>query len=308
MVNIKISSLAIIISSALALSACAPQQDVGVSDTPEVASDGSNSKTNTPLIIPEVIPGVPVGMENSDPQALLDSMATAPARDRIGALLAKVAPDLKIVSIEASPMKGIYQVLTEDIQLFYVSEDGTKLINGSMFDVITKQPVTENFKVDLRAERLKEFNREYLITYPAKGKPKGEVYVFTDISCSFCVKAHEEITEITAKGITVNYIPFPRNGAGADNPVADKKRQIWCSGNMRDALDKAKKGQPLTARTDCERAAAIQAGFDFGRSMQVNSTPSIFTSDGVQIGGFLEAEDLVQRVELVRDQAAARKN
>lgn len=304
MVNIKISSLAVTIVAALALSACTPPQN---SEVAKQTGEGP-AKTNTPSVIPEVVPGVPVGMENSDPQTLLNSMATAPAKDRIGALLAKVAPDLKVVSIEESPMKGIYQVLTEDVQLFYVSEDATKLINGTMFDVLTKQPITDNFKADLRAERLKEFDRKYVITYPAKGKAKSEIYVFTDISCSYCMRFHEEVPEITAKGITVNYIPFPRNGAAPGDQVADKMRQIWCSGDMKSALDKAKQGQNLDARTDCDRAAAIQTGFDFGRKLQVSSTPAIFTVEGVQIGGYLEAEDLVQRAELVRDRTAARKN
>jgi thiol:disulfide interchange protein DsbC len=94
---------------------------------------------------------------------------------------------------------------------------------------------------------------------------------------------------------------FPRTGP--DTESWDKAEQVWCAADRRDALTRAKKGEPLKSRKCGD--AAIKAQYELGGDLGVDSTPAIFTQNGDYIGGFLTPEELVQSVQESQNGAAA---
>ncbi|MDC9435736.1 thioredoxin fold domain-containing protein, partial [Clostridioides difficile] len=50
-----------------------------------------------------------------------------------------------------------------------------------------------------------------MIVYKAPDE-KHVITVFTDITCGYCHKLHEEMKDYNALGITVRYLAFPRQG------------------------------------------------------------------------------------------------
>ncbi len=55
--------------------------------------------------------------------------------------------------------------------------------------------------------------KKEMIVYKAP-QEKHVITVFTDITCGYCHKLHEQMADYNALGITVRYLAFPRQGAG----------------------------------------------------------------------------------------------
>ena len=121
----------------------------------------------------------------------------------VEAVKAKLSQTLgfKVASIKPSPMNGVIEVLT-DQGLFYASADGNFLLHGKMYglgDNVTN--LTEASLAQVRVEGMVKFS-DAMIVYPAKNE-KHVVTVFTDITCGYCRKMHEQIDDYNDKGITV---------------------------------------------------------------------------------------------------------
>ena len=76
-----------------------------------------------------------------------------------------------------------------------------------------------------------------MIVYPAKGKAKHVIYVFTDASCPYCHKLHENLPEINEKGIEVRYIAWPRG-----EQFMPTMEAVWCSADRKAAFNQAVQG------------------------------------------------------------------
>jgi len=127
---------------------------------------------------------------------------------------------------------------------------------------------------------------------------KYTITVFTDIECGYCRKLHGEIGELNRQGIAVEYLAFPRMGLGSQ----DHKDMIsvWCSSDRKRALTDAKAGKPVAPR-DCKNPVTME--FDVGQRIGVSGTPAIYSTEGVQLGGYLPPAAL--RAKL--DELAAKK-
>jgi thiol:disulfide interchange protein DsbC len=119
------------------------------------------------------------------------------------------------------------------------------------------------------------------------------VTVFTDIDCSFCRKFHSQIAEFNKAGVRVRYMAYPRTGPGTES--WRKAEAVWCSGDRRDSLTRAKRGEDVKAK-DCGDAA-IKAQWEMGDDLGVEGTPAVFTESGDYIGGYLTVPQLVQSVQ-----------
>jgi thiol:disulfide interchange protein DsbC len=112
--------------------------------------------------------------------------------------------------IQPSPVSGMSTVLT-DSGVLYVTDDGKHIIQGPMYDVSGAQPV--NVTNQLLVGKLNALSNE-MIVYKAP-KEQHVITVFTDITCGYCHKLHEQMSDYNALGITVRYLAFPRQGCRA---------------------------------------------------------------------------------------------
>jgi thiol:disulfide interchange protein DsbC len=173
--------------------------------------------------------------------------------------------------IQPSPVSGMSTVLT-DSGVLYVTDDGKHIIQGPMYDVSGAQPV--NVTNQLLVGKLNALTKE-MIVYKAP-KEQHVITVFTDITCGYCHKLHEQMSDYNALGITVRYLAFPRQGLQSQ---ADRNK----------ALDDAMNGkgvQPASCSVD------IAKHYTLGVQMGVNGTPAMVLSNGMVLPGYQGPKEL----------------
>jgi len=201
--------------------------------------------------------------------------------------LKKVIPSLEIKSIQATPVKGVYEV-TIGGDILYVSEDGKYLFQGHLIDVEARKDLTEAKLSEVRKQTLAALGEDQMITFKAD-KPKYDVFVFTDIDCGYCRKLHSEIDQYLAQGINIHYLFYPRAGIGSES--YKKAVTVWCSDDRQKALTEAKQGKKMEYKT-CDNPVKkhMQLGQDFG----ARGTPMIVTGKGTVFPGYVPASRLAQ--------------
>lgn len=201
---------------------------------------------------------------------------------------------LNIESIALSPLKGMYEVLT-DGGVIYANNDASYFVYGQLFE--TKNNIPVNLTERTLAKRNKamfdkSILKEDLIVYPAKNE-KHVVNVFTDTSCGYCVKLHSEMKDYNALGITVRYIPFPRSGERSAN--LEQMSAIWCADDKIKAMDLAKAGKFNEKSNKC--TDKVLKYMKVGNSMGVSGTPAILLEDGTILSGYMPAKQLISALE-----------
>jgi thiol:disulfide interchange protein DsbC len=211
--------------------------------------------------------------------------------------LAAVLPGVAIDHIADSPISGIYEIAV-GTNVAYVSDDGKYLLQGELFDLDSSENLTELSRSKARVDLLASVDPDTMIVFGPEDKPaEHRVIIFTDIDCGYCRKLHQEIKEINALGIEVEYLFFPRSGPGTES--WSKAGDVWCAQNRNEALTAAKAGSDVTARK-CE-GTPVQTHYDLGQRVGVRGTPAIFSESGVQLGGYLPAEALLGRLEALKN-------
>ncbi len=198
-------------------------------------------------------------------------------------LLAKLG--VQSTDVQPSPVKGISTVLT-DSGVLYVTDDGKHIIQGPMYDVSGAQPV--NVTNTLLAGKLNALEKE-MIVYKAP-QEKHVITVFTDITCGYCHKLHEQMSDYNALGITVRYLAFPRAGLGS--PSFRKIASAWCAKDPRAALTSLKNGEEIPENVCADNPVAAQ--MLLGEKVGVNGTPALVLEDGTLVPGYRPAKELAK--------------
>ena len=178
-------------------------------------------------------------------------------------------------------------------EIFYLTATGSHLINGEVFDLATRVNLTERSRGEARIGMLSQLNPREMITYPAKGKEKHVINVFTDIDCGYCRRLHREMAQYNDLGITVRYLAFPRSPAGSES--FNRSVSVWCARDRNKAMDDAKLNQRVSG-SPCENAP-VGKQQQLGQQMGVTGTPAILLSNGVLIPGYMPAARLLEAIE-----------
>ncbi|MFC0179356.1 bifunctional protein-disulfide isomerase/oxidoreductase DsbC [Thorsellia kenyensis] len=194
---------------------------------------------------------------------------------------------VNIKTIEESPLKGIKTVTTEQ-GVMLASEDGNFLFTGELYDLSGETPV--NYMIAKLKGEVDKLSDE-MIVYPAKNE-KFSITVFTDITCGYCQKLHEQINEYNDLGITVKYLAFPRQGPTSEN--ADNMQSVWCMAERNKAFDLATSGE-LPAKATCD--IDIKTHYNLGNQMGVTGTPAIITPNGNLVPGYLPPQDMLSMLQ-----------
>ena len=223
--------------------------------------------------------------------ALLGAFAFSASADEaaVEGAIKSLVPGAKIDSIAESQVPDFYQVVLQG-QVVYVSADGKFLLQGSVFDIDNKTDLTERARAEIRRTALAAVGPEQRIIFPAKD-PKYSITVFTDIDCGYCRKMHSEMAEYNKRGISVEYLFFPRAGIGSDS--YDKAVSVWCADDRNAAMTRAKNGAEPERKT-CDNPVAHD--YELGQKIAVTGTPAVVTSGGMQLGGYLPPEQLLMRL------------
>ena len=191
------------------------------------------------------------------------------------------------IDVKSSPISGIKTAVT-DQGVLYVTDDGKYAFQGKLYELTNNGPVDVAGKI--LVDKLNSYKNE-MIVYPAKNE-KYVVTVFMDITCHYCHLLHQQLKEYNDLGITVRYLAFPR--AGMNNQTAKQMEAIWTAKDPVFALNEAEKGN---LPKEVKIPNVVKKHYELGAQFGVNGTPSIVTSTGELIGGYLKPADLLSALE-----------
>ena len=203
-------------------------------------------------------------------------------------------PNIKINSIE-QVNDSFFEVTMQD-QLYYLTSDFKHLIVGNVIDFKTGKNLTENRLREERIKYLSSIDDKNIIVYKPE-KTKHTVTIFTDTSCPYCQKLHNEVNDLLLNDIEIRYVLFARNGN--DDDAYNDMVSIWCSENQKTSLDKAFNNNFLETKT-CVNP--IADNYLIARDLKVNGTPMIYMEDGSVIPGYVSSDKIIDALAEVVSQ------
>ena len=198
-------------------------------------------------------------------------------------------------SIEESAIPNMYQVMY-GTEVVYISADGKYFLAGDLINLETRENVSDVAKQSVRLGLLKRQDNKPVI-FKAKDE-KHVLTVFTDIDCPYCAKLHREVPQLNAKGISVEYLMFPR--AGLRSPSYTKAVSMWCADDNMQSMTDAKERKPIQSKT-CLNPIADQ--YNLGGEIGVTGTPALITETGRLIPGYMPADRLAAMLEVEKEKA-----
>ncbi len=197
-----------------------------------------------------------------------------------------------ITSIVATEMPNLYWVTFREVPPVFVSGDGLFLLQGDL-NKLGKGEVTnisDTLNTQENKRQITAIPEKELIIFSPASKPKAVIYAFTDVDCGYCRKMHSEINQVTAKGIEVRYIAWPRS----PEDVA-KNKAVWCSEDRQSAFTTATSGLSVQAPV-CDDP--VMHGRQVGMLVGVNGTPAVYDANGKYLGGYIPANNLAKILKI----------
>lgn len=195
---------------------------------------------------------------------------------------AKDEPKLQFSDFKTTPMPGIYQLRVDNGPRIYTDVTGSHFIMGEIYQVAPKQGfvnLVELERVVERKELMSAIPVDTMITYPAEGKEKGRINVFTDVNCGYCRKFHKNVLPALNKmGVSVSYYAYPVIGKQKSHK---QMMSAWCADDREAALADLKGGKSIEEKS-CDKHP-IDIHLQLGNALEVRGTPSIYLPDGEQI-------------------------
>ncbi|MEE8364744.1 MAG: thioredoxin fold domain-containing protein [Gammaproteobacteria bacterium] len=221
--------------------------------------------------------------------------ATDPGQPDITQLLKLRLGINELVTPVETEVKGVYQTRFGN-KFAYLIENGRYVFIGDMVDLQNGRNLTELSRREVVNQELSVVPASSLAVFPALASEKTILNVFTDTSCPYCRKLHEEIGFLQEAGITVRYFPYPRGGS--KGPGYQTLKQVWCADDKAEAMSIAKgtKVGDLPDTSDCAEASFVDEGFEMGKRLGITGTPSLFTEDGGRIVGYMPYKELIPKL------------
>ena len=205
--------------------------------------------------------------------------------------LAERLPDIKVTSINETPLEGIYELISSG-QIYYLSGDGRFVIEGELIDLEARKNLTTERLGSLHLALINDMDEAEMLVYKGESddpsKPNRSITVFTDVSCGYCRKLHTELDTFIESGVDVRYLLFPRAGLGT--PAAQALESVWCADDPQGAMTIAKSGGKVAEKT-CENP--IENHMAVAEQIGLRGTPLIYLDNGVRIPGYRSANELV---------------
>ena len=199
------------------------------------------------------------------------------ARENLRARLQEARPQLEIASIRDTPVSGIYEVISGG-GVYYVSADAHYLFSGDLINLEEGRNLTDDRRAELAHAVVSDLDRSDMVVFePANGPTENHLTVFTDHTCPYCQRLHDEVLEMVENyPVAVRYAMFPR--AGMDSAAADTLRNVWCADDPTRALTAAKAGESVPSRSsDCD--TPLDAHWQAAQAIGVRGTPYIVVGD-----------------------------
>lgn len=207
---------------------------------------------------------------------------------KIGAAI----PHMAVTGVKPGPFPGTFAVSLSNGPVLYTDANGDKLVAGELYSIQGQQLVNVQ-ELERQKERkpiLASLNKDDMIVFPAEGKQRGALYVFTDVDCGYCRQLHQEVPALNKAGVEVRYLAYPRAGIASES--YNKLARAWCADDPNTTLTRLKQGQNIGGKVCTDNPIAAQ--YQLGGEMGVRGTPAIFLESGEMIPGYKPAPELLK--------------
>lgn len=196
-------------------------------------------------------------------------------------------PGMQVRSITKTNIAGLYEVLADD-RIIYVDPNINYLIVGSVYDLATKQNLTE--------DRFRALNRIAFDSLPfeqsfkrVRGDGSRKLAMFSDADCPFCLRVEKELAGMN--NVTIYTFPFPIDSLHPDS--SSKSRRLWCAADRGKAWDAwFETGKLPDNKGDCPNP--VQANQQLGEKLKISATPTLIFVDGTVVPGALPLAQIEQ--------------
>ena len=138
----------------------------------------------------------------------------AATQDDIQVRLQKIDPRIEVVEVKESPVDNFYEVQLSSGDLLYVNKQNDYIFAGNLLEItdLGLVDLTEAAHSTIRTKKIQAVPVKEQIVFAAKGKTKAVIQIFTDSTCPYCSRLHEQVPELNQQGVEVRYLAFPRQG------------------------------------------------------------------------------------------------
>ena len=203
--------------------------------------------------------------------------------------LREARPDFEFGTLQPSSIEGYYEVSISNAQTIYASEDGRHFFWGELYFAEPGRFINaaEMARAEKRLEVLASLDKSEMIVFAPEGETRAVMTVFTDVTCGFCRKLHNQMAEMNDLGIEVRYMAYPRSGIKRDGNYTGEYTQTaraWCADDREAALTALKNGD-TTAGEVCEEPI-VSEHYRIGSQFGVDGTPAVILPDGSLLPGY----------------------
>ena len=210
--------------------------------------------------------------------------------DALRERIAESLPGLVPTSVAETPVDGLFELVV-DGQIYYVNESADYLLDGSLIELQTRTNVTEGRLGGIQSSLIEEMGEENMLIYEPEEPSERSITIFTDISCGYCRRLHEDIDALLDEGVRVRYLLFPRAGLGSQGHK--DLESVWCAEDPLAAMTAAKAGARITPAT-CENP--IESHVALAEQVGLRGTPLIYLDTGERVPGYREPDVLASMV------------
>lgn len=198
---------------------------------------------------------------------------------------------VKVEGVQPGPL-GLYEVRFRSsggTRIVYTDANATHIFLGKIYDTANDRDITEDRLRKLNAIKFDALPLEQAVKIQ-RGSGKRVMAMFSDPYCPACRQFEQTLQKVD--DITIYVFMFP-----VIHPeLSEQSKQVWCSPDRAKAwLDVALRGKPPTAKADC--ADPVAKNLQLGRSLGVNSTPTLVLANGERVTGGLNRADLLDLLD-----------
>lgn len=194
-----------------------------------------------------------------------------------------------IEGVQPGPIPGLWEVRFRDgrgVHVIYTDATAAHVFDGRVIDTRTGR--------DLTRARMEKLNAVPFASLPLdlavkvqRGNGKRVMAMFSDPYCPACRQFEKALQQVDDVTVYVFMYPVIR----PEN--ADHSRAVWCAPDRAKAwLELAAAPRPKVppAAPNCDDP--VDKVLKLGRSLAVNSTPTLIFSNGERVSGGLSSQDL----------------
>jgi thiol:disulfide interchange protein DsbC len=214
----------------------------------------------------------------------------------------KIGADAVIEGVQAGPTPWLWEVrlrTPDGVQLVYTDANASYLIQGTIHDLRNDRNLTEDRLRRLNAIKFESLPLDQAVKVQ-RGDGRRVLVMFSDPYCPYCQQFEKTLQQVDNISIYVFMYPVIRPQA------ADHSKAVWCSPDRAKAwLDLALDHRPPAAQPTCDNP--VQKNLALGRSLGINSTPTLILANGERVAGGLPAADLQDLLDQVARSQRAKK-